>query len=119
MCLLNLHTLITFVINDEEGRSIDEPRHLQLLRNRLKMRGLGKVNRISRARDANLYEKDMVTHLVLSWEDFDNRREERIGHEEVMQALAPHCRLLSVKLQLYRGQKRCCHGCKMFRFFSA
>ncbi|CAL5013170.1 unnamed protein product [Urochloa decumbens] len=111
--LVNLHTLTRFVADGEQGRGIDELKNMQLLRNRLEIFGLQKVNNVSSARDASLNKKDKITDLLLSWggeyyccgEEYPLGDEECRGHEAVLQSLVPHSRLHFLRVEDYGGQQ--------------
>ncbi|XP_022745578.1 putative disease resistance protein At3g14460 isoform X2 [Durio zibethinus] len=100
--LKDLRILTDFVLDDQNGSSINELGKLKHLRGSLAILGLENVAHARDAKDANLKDKKDLKELELLWssdhDNIDKRRE-----KEVLEQLEPHTNLERLVIRRYRG----------------
>ncbi|XP_039162445.1 putative disease resistance RPP13-like protein 1 [Eucalyptus grandis] len=101
--LKNIIILSKFVVEPEKGSKLKELKNLQNLQGEFFISELQKVEEVRDAIDANLFRKQGLSNLFLSWnKNFGNFR--NIEHEaRVLHSLRPHTNLESLTISYYGG----------------
>lgn len=101
--LHNLHTLTTFVVDNEDNCGIEELKDLKELGNRLELYNLRKAKKVSKI---NLQEKQKLSELLLHWgrdEFYKPITDETRTAQQVLESLAPHGKLQILEIHGYGG----------------
>ncbi|XP_044470761.1 putative disease resistance RPP13-like protein 1 [Mangifera indica] len=98
-----LQVLSNFIIGKSRGSSLEDLRHLKLLRQRLCISGLENVTDIQGTGEAILSDKKHLRKLVLEWRSqFDDSQNEMV-EERVLDMLRPHENLKELCIKSYSG----------------
>ncbi|MBA0670009.1 hypothetical protein Goklo_024945 [Gossypium klotzschianum] len=103
--LTNLRRLSDFIIGEGDGHRMRELKYLSNLKGDIRLSGLENINGQD-AREARLYEKEMIDRLVLHWsKKFEKDSGNTEDEEWVLDSLCPPKKLEQLVIENYGGAK--------------
>ncbi|TYG96672.1 hypothetical protein ES288_A11G370100v1 [Gossypium darwinii] len=103
--LTNLQRLSDFIIGEGGGCHVRDLKYLSNLKGDIRLSGLENINGQD-AREARLYEKEMIDRLVLHWsKKFEKDSRNKEDEEWVLDSLCPPKKLEQLVIENYGGAK--------------
>ncbi|XP_077239429.1 putative disease resistance protein At3g14460 isoform X1 [Tasmannia lanceolata] len=102
--LTSLQTLEKFKVCRESGCQIGALKNMRNIKGSLDISGLGDVQNIEAAKEANLKDKKYLNELSLKWQHrYDRSQDGRVNDDGVLEGLQPHVNLKKLHILSYGG----------------